>query len=81
MLWIPLIGPFSGMRSNEICQLRKSDVQRKDGVWIFNVSADHESQNLKTEAATRIVPVHSAHDRFLLMCFLLCGNRAIIKTL
>lgn len=59
MYWIPLIGLFSGMRSNEICQLRKSDVQRKSGVWIFNVSADHESQNLKTEAATRIVPVHS----------------------
>lgn len=51
MYWIPLIGLFGGMRSNEICQLRKSDVQRKAGVWIFNVSADHESQSLKSEAA------------------------------
>jgi integrase len=59
MSWIPLIGLFSGMRSNEICQLRKSDVQRKDGVWIFNVSADHESQSIKTEAGVRMVPVHS----------------------
>ena len=59
MYWIPLIGLFSGMRSNEICQLRKSDVQRKNGVWIFNVATDHEGQRLKTEAAMRIVPVHS----------------------
>jgi integrase len=59
MAWIPLIGLFSGMRSNEICQMRASDVQRKDGLWLFHVSAEADGQRLKTEAATRVVPVHS----------------------
>ena len=59
MAWVPLIALFSGMRSNEICQMRASDVRRKDGIWIFNVSDDAAGQSLKTEAATRIVPVHS----------------------
>jgi integrase len=59
MAWIPLVGLFSGMRSNEICQMRASDVQRKEGIWLFNVSDDNTGQRLKTEAATRIVPIHS----------------------
>jgi len=73
MRWIPLIGLFGGMRSNEICQLRKSDVQRKDGIWVFNVSADHESQTVKTEAAIRIVPIHSEIIR--------CGFLDYVKAL
>ena len=59
MAWIPLVGLFSGMRSNEICQMRASDVQRNGGIWLFNVSDDNTGQRLKTEAATRIVPIHS----------------------
>jgi integrase len=59
MAWIPLVGLFSGMRSNEICQMRASDVQRREGTWLFNVSDDNTGQRLKTEAAARIVPIHS----------------------
>jgi integrase len=58
MAWIPLVGLFSGMRSNEICQMRASDVQRKEGIWLLNVSDDNTGQSLKTEAATRVVPIH-----------------------
>jgi integrase len=60
MAWLPLIALFSGMRSNEACQLRHGDVIRKDGVWCFRVSADSPGQSLKTAAAARLVPVHSA---------------------
>jgi hypothetical protein len=56
MAWIPLVGLFSGM---QICQMRTSDVQRKEGIWLFNVSDENSGQRLKTEAATRIVPIHS----------------------
>jgi integrase len=59
MAWIPLVALFSGMRSNEICQMRASDVQRKDSIWLFNVSDDNTGQSLKTEAAARVVPIHS----------------------
>jgi integrase len=58
MAWIPLVGLFSGMRSNEICQMRVSDVQRKEGIWLFSVSDDDLGQSLKTKAATRVVPMH-----------------------
>jgi len=73
MAWIPLVGLFSGMRSNEICQMRASDVQRKEGIWLFNVSDDKAGQSLKTEAATRIVPIHSELVR--------CGFLDYVKAL
>lgn len=73
MAWIPLIALYNGMRSNEICQMRASDVRRKDGVWIFDVSAEGIGQSLKTEAATRIVPVHSELIR--------CGFLEYLKAL
>lgn len=59
MAWVPLIALFSGMRSNEICQMRVADIRRKDGIWVFNVTDDATGQSLKTEAANRVVPVHS----------------------
>jgi integrase len=59
MAWIPLIALFSGMRSNEICQMRAGDVRRKEGIWVFNVSEEAAGQSLKTTAAARVVPVHS----------------------
>jgi integrase len=59
MAWVPLVALFSGMRSGEICQLNKGDVIRKNGVWAFRVSAEGEGQYLKTEAAARLVPIHS----------------------
>ena len=49
----------SGLRSNEVCQLRKSDVRKTDGVWAFHVTDEGPGQQLKTEAAERIGPVHS----------------------
>src|SRR5262245_58134296 len=64
MAWVPLIGLFSGMRSNEICQMRAGDVRRERGIWIFNVSADGAGQSLKSEVAMRKVPVHSELIRF-----------------
>jgi len=73
MAWIPLVGLFSGMRSNEICQMRARDVQRKEGIWLFNVSDDTTGQSLKTEAATRIVPIHSELVR--------CGFLDYVKAL
>ena len=53
MHWVPLIGAYSGMRSNEICSLATSDVQQRDGVWFFDVTG------AKTEAGDRRVPIHS----------------------
>jgi integrase len=66
LLWVPLIGLYSGMRLNEICQLHTTDLQREPKIWFFRV-AEGTGQRVKTDAAVRSVPVHSA----LMRCGLL----------
>lgn len=51
--WLALISAYSGMRLNEMCDRKVSDLQQEDGVWYFNVV------NAKTEAGDRRVPLHS----------------------
>ena len=37
--WIPLIGLFQGMRLNEICQLKRTDIERnQDVICIFDTA-------------------------------------------
>jgi integrase len=57
--WVPLIGLFSGMRLNEICQLNTADVHHEGKFWYFNVTEEAEGVRLKTEAAVRRVPLHA----------------------
>ena len=57
--WLPLISLHSGMRLEEICRLRPAiDIIVKDGVTCFDIAA-REGWDPKTEAGTRIIPVHS----------------------
>jgi integrase len=55
--WIPLIGMFSGMRQDEICQFYVEDIQCIDNIWCFNVN-DEKDKKLKNLASRRIVPIH-----------------------
>ena len=73
LYWATLIALFSGMRLGEICQLRTDDVQQRSKLWLFNVTAEGDGQNLKTKAAARIVPVHNALIR--------CGFIEYLKAL
>lgn len=57
LYWIPLIGLYSGMRLNEICQLDISDLRLEDGIWVFDVN-DSGDKRLKTSSSLRLVPVH-----------------------
>lgn len=60
--WIPLIGLFSGMRLNEICQLNTEDVRTVDGVECLIVTANTingiADKRLKTGSSERVVPIH-----------------------
>jgi len=59
--WVPLIGLFSGMRLNEICQLDVADIQEIEGIPCFHVRPDSSAKSgkrLKTEASERLVPLH-----------------------
>lgn len=57
--WVPLISLFSGMRLNEICQLRIEDIQvTPAGTPYFAVTDDGEDLNVKTSSGKRDMPIH-----------------------
>ena len=56
--WLPLIALHSGMRMNEICQLRPQDIVEENGILILNVVEDGEDMSVKTDAGIRRIPVH-----------------------
>ena len=57
--WIPLLGLFTGMRLNEICQAHVGDVRQVEGVWCFAVNAGGSGdKQIKTSASERLVPIH-----------------------
>jgi len=57
--WIPLVGLWSGMRLDEICQLHLEDVKDIGGIPCFDVN-DHGTKKVKTAASVRQVPIHPA---------------------
>lgn len=67
--WVPLIAMFTGMRLNEACGLGVSDVQEEDGIAFFYVRDEIPGQRLKSIAARRKIPVHSALKTVGLMEF------------
>ncbi|WP_415578290.1 tyrosine-type recombinase/integrase, partial [Gluconobacter potus] len=57
---VTLIAAYSGMRLGEICTLRKEDLQTVEGIPCFLIHPHSETGWApKTEAGTRIVPIHS----------------------
>lgn len=56
--WIPLIGLYTGARISEIAQLHLSDIREQDGVWLIDINDDDLRKQLKSESATRTVPIH-----------------------
>lgn len=55
--WIPLIGIYTGLRQNEICQLLVEDIVEEDGVICFDINGKGDKR-LKTLASKRLVPLH-----------------------
>ena len=56
--WIPKIALYSGMRLEEIAQLRIRDIECQDGTYLFRISPD--AGLIKTKNAARLVPIHSS---------------------
>jgi integrase len=61
--WLPLIGRHSGLRLEEMAQLRPEDIKKQKGTWLFLIQehpafAGHPAWSPKTEAGERIVAVH-----------------------
>lgn len=55
--WVPLIGAFTGMRVDEICQLYVTDIRCDQELWYFDIRNEGE-QRTKTDASVRRVPIH-----------------------
>jgi integrase len=66
--WLPLIAVFSGMRQEEICQLRLADVRPVEGIWVFDLNT-RTGQQLKNANAIRQVPIHSELIRLGLLAY------------
>lgn len=61
--WVPLLGLFQGLRSNEACQLHIADVKERDGIPYLAIreeaeEADKSDKRLKTTRSRRDVPIH-----------------------
>ena len=57
--WIPLLGLFTGMRLNEICQLDVADVcQTESGTWFIAVDDAANDKTVKNQFSKREIPVH-----------------------
>ena len=59
LYWIPLIGLFTGLRLQEICQLHTADIKQVNDIWVFDINADGEFKKLKTSQSKRLIPIHS----------------------
>ena len=57
--WIILIGRYTGMRANEICQLYKADIQKQGDIWCFYINQSRPDQVLKTKNSERYIPIHN----------------------
>jgi integrase len=60
--WIPIIASYSGMRQNEICQLKINDIKSEivsngKTIYYFDIN-DDEDKHLKNDNAHRLVPIH-----------------------
>jgi integrase len=58
LYWTPLIAATTGMRPEEILQLRKSDIVRRHGVWALLV-AEGDGMRVKSEAGTSPRPANA----------------------
>lgn len=56
--WLPLIALFTGMRMEEIAQLKPSHILNRVGIYYFRVTDNDDNAGLKTNSSDRRVPVH-----------------------
>jgi integrase len=69
LFWLPLIGLFTGMRLEEICQLRAGDIRKDPQLgWYFSVN-DEDGKTVKTHSSRRNVPVHAELKRIGFLTF------------
>lgn len=61
--WIPLLGLFTGARSNELCQLRVNDIEVLDGIAVIRIRHVPELMQFTKVRRSRIIPIHPTLSR------------------
>jgi len=61
--WIPLLGLFTGARSNELCQLRVDDIEVIDSISVIRIRHVPELMQFTKGRRSRIVPIHPTLSR------------------
>jgi integrase len=56
--WVPLLGLYTGMRLEEICQLHIEDIVVQDEIPCIDINENSSDKKLKTSASHRIIPIH-----------------------
>lgn len=56
--WGVLIALYTGARLNEVASLHLTDIKQNGDIWYFDINDTEETKRLKTQAATRLVPIH-----------------------
>lgn len=57
---MPVIALYTGARLNEICQLYKRDIIKKQNIWCFSFLDDSDDKSIKNEPSKRIIPIPNA---------------------
>ena len=81
LYYITMIAAYSGMRINEIVQLRVRDIVQHNNVFCFSINRD-DGKSTKNINSIRLVPVHSKLIEFGLMEFVkqrASANKSIFK--
>ena len=55
--WVFILGIFSGLRTNEMAQMRLEDIKKESNIWFLHVE-ESEQTRVKTLNAIRKVPFH-----------------------
>lgn len=61
--WLPVLALYHGFREGELCQLDRTDLVQKSGVWCLRIRPSEEddegpAKSMKTEESIRTVPLH-----------------------
>ena len=81
LYYITMIAAYSGMRINEIVQLRARDILQHNNILCFSINRD-DGKSTKNINSIRLVPVHSKLIEFGLMEFVkqrASANKSIFK--
>lgn len=56
--WLPLLGPHTGARVEDLCRLMVADVVQREGVWCLHLHDSKRESRTGNRTVMRHVPVH-----------------------